>query len=707
MAIQAQLADGRVLEFPDGTEPAVIQQAVKRMLAQEQPAPQPAAPTEQPGFFERFAEARQVLSETPSTAQIARSFIGQSDVDIEERERALAALPPERRALLESINPAEAALIGMGRGFTKIGRAVGIADPETEFEKQAFEQLKTQQPVSATTGEIIGETAPFVAPALGVAALPARAAQIGGMTTLGALEAGAIARGEGRDVEEQIKTAGVGALVAGGLEVAIPIVGRIGGKIVRKILGKAPTGAVVDASGRPSQEILDALAESGQTFDDVVKQAQRELRGKALEPREAARKAFLESQGLDPTRAQVSRNAADFQAQQEAAKTSNRVRNALEKQEAVLTSRFNNAILDTGGKSSAATSSVADALTEKATRLDQEIGDLYRAAETAAPGAKNIKFNKLTETLKKMEGADRRAGGNISAIIGDMQSKGILDKQKNIIGNISVETAEDLRKLTNELYDPANPFGNMLLRKVKDSLDDDVFRASGKDFFKQARQAKASFESELARAKISKFDSRKNNLVRDILENKIDPDLLTERVVFGKGWRSTDLKQLKDYISTDDVGKAAFDDMRAEVMQKIKDKSFIGPVDDAGFQSLSRDKLQRVIDSVGRKKLNVLFSPQENKFLRDMLEIAKIREPVRGTALGRGPSAQAIGKLEQKLKDLPVLGGLVDFINIDAQGRAVIKAKPTPIKPPRIEAPEAIRAITPAAAALTAQQEQQ
>jgi len=37
MAIEAELADGRVLEFPDGTDPSVIQATVKRILASSQP----------------------------------------------------------------------------------------------------------------------------------------------------------------------------------------------------------------------------------------------------------------------------------------------------------------------------------------------------------------------------------------------------------------------------------------------------------------------------------------------------------------------------------------------------------------------------------------------------------------------------------------------------------------------------------------------
>ena len=32
MAIEAQLPDGRILEFPDGTDPEVIQSAAKRLM---------------------------------------------------------------------------------------------------------------------------------------------------------------------------------------------------------------------------------------------------------------------------------------------------------------------------------------------------------------------------------------------------------------------------------------------------------------------------------------------------------------------------------------------------------------------------------------------------------------------------------------------------------------------------------------------------
>jgi hypothetical protein len=45
MTIQAQLADGRILEFPDGTDPSVVQATVKRVI-ESSPAPGQAAPEE-------------------------------------------------------------------------------------------------------------------------------------------------------------------------------------------------------------------------------------------------------------------------------------------------------------------------------------------------------------------------------------------------------------------------------------------------------------------------------------------------------------------------------------------------------------------------------------------------------------------------------------------------------------------------------------
>jgi hypothetical protein len=697
MTIEARLADGRILRFPDGTPKDVVQSTVRKIIQQSEPSQQPEVPQ---------INEEDVLSDlriAQATGDIDRvgSLLGQLE---SARKQRIESLSPEQRSIVEDVSPGQAALIGAGRGLTNIGRAVGLVDPEPQAVTESIEALRQAQPI-LTAGEVAGEAAPFLPLGLAAGAVRGTAARVGASTGVGALEGGLIARGSGQDVEQQIGSAGIGGAVAGGLELALPVVGRIGGKIIRRVTGKSPTGAVIDASGNPSEELVSALNESGVSFDDIVGEATKEIEGRSVNPRQAARAAFFRSQGLEPTRAQVTRNAADFQLQQESAKTSGRVRDALENQDAILTSRFDDKILETEGNAFTPTASVFDAITEKATVLDQNISDLYRVARDRAPLDKNVRFNSLSKNLKKLAPSDRASGGAVRAIVGDLQNKGVLDRNMNVVGRVSVETAEDTRKLANELFDPGNPFRNGILRNIKDSLDDDVFKSSGDDVFKEGRKAKADFEKELSRAKISKFDKRNKNIIRDILENKIDPDRLVDDVVFSKKWRPEDLQQVKSYISESDSGSSAFNDLRAEVLQSIKEKSFIGAADEAGNRALSRDKLQKAMNSIGSNKMKVIFTPEENKFLKDLLEITKLREPVRGTAIGRGPTGQAVARLEKKITDIPVLGALVNFLDIDATGRLLVKGNPDRLK--TITAPSQFRGAAGAAGAAALSQDRE
>ena len=125
------------------------------------------------------------------------------------REELLSELPPERRELIESISPAEAALIGMGRGFSDIARGVGLMEPADQTEKEAFSQLEQQQPL-ATAGQIAGQAAPLVPAGIGLGGIAATAPRVAATAALGAAEGGVIARGEGLDLGTQLLSAGIG-----------------------------------------------------------------------------------------------------------------------------------------------------------------------------------------------------------------------------------------------------------------------------------------------------------------------------------------------------------------------------------------------------------------------------------------------------------------------------------------------------------------
>lgn len=450
-----------------------------------------------------------------------------------------------------------------------------------------------------------------------------------------------------------------------GYSLAGPVAGAVGASIPTALLEVLGLVGINKLRGSKKivgipENVITQLKKDGLDIDDLSDTNVTKIQERTAEQiaAEKTRIVAFQEQGLTPTKAQVTRNADDFQAQQELTKTDTPVRAEIENQEGILTTRFDETVSGTGGQGVASGSSVADDVVGRSTQLDSEISTLYGEARDLASGTKNVKLDRMGKTLKDLAPSDRRAGGNIQAVVGDLKAKGVMDDNFKIVGKIDVSTAEDVRKLLNELFDTKNPFGNQKLRELKESLDDDVFSVAGEDVFKRARKAKSDFEKGLSKAKVSKFDSRKTNLVRDVLENKVDPDTLARDVSQLKKYRPEDIDQLKKYLQQTDSGKVAFNDLRAEVMSDIKDAAFVGPEDALGNKALSRSALDRVVAKIGDGKLGVLFNAQERAFLKQMQELAKLREPVRGTALGKGPSAQAVASLERNIVRNPLLNDL-------------------------------------------------
>jgi hypothetical protein len=611
-------------------------------------------------------------------------------VNIERRRRAYEA---NKGGPVPSVNDdigvGQSMAIAAGRGLTTVGRGLGLVDKEDEAVTKSYRGLQDNHPVATTVGEIAGESAPFMLPGGAAAKWASLAkkyktlARVGATMTTGALEGGVIRRGQGGDTKDQLTSAGVGGVAAGFMELVLPHVGRLGGKIVRRVTGKAPDGALVTPDGNPSPQLVAALDEVGMDFDDLVDESVDYLQKTPVNVKEAARKEFLESQGLKPTRAQVSRSASDFQAQQEAYKTSTGVRDALEEQEGILSNRFDAAAEGAGRESEDTAASLIQYVTGKREAVDNQITSLYQQAREAVPGEKVVKLDGLAKRLKDMAGSETKSGGVISAVVGDLKSRGVIDKKWRAQGRIDPETAETIRKYMNQLYDEKGGYGNQVLRELKDALDDDVFGSMGKDYYKQARKAKADYEKGLSRAKVSKYDRRKKNLVRDMQENIVSPDRAVDTIVFSRTSRAEDLSQLKNYATGDEAGVAAWDGMRREVLQTIKERAFTGAEDANGFQVLSRPKLQKTMRDIGTEKLRVLFEPEELKFLRDMVQVSKLREPVRETFKGKGPSAQAVSGLQKRLGKLDLMMQI--FNVVDVNGKAALRGNPTKL----IGAPQA------------------
>ena len=333
--------------------------------------------------------------------------------------------------------------------------------------------------------------------------------------------------------------------------------------------------------------------------------------------------------------------------------------------------------------------------------LDAEISSAYKAAREVAGNEKVVKTTDLIESIRGIAGSDSATGGLASAARDILKEKGVLTGKKlKSDARIDANTAESIRQDLNALFDSLTPFGKGKLVTLKESLDSDVARDIGEDVFDSARSAKASFEKDLNRVKLNKFDKRKFNLLRDILENKVSPERFLDDAVLARKVRSTDLEQVKRYLLLDDnpAGISAWNDLRAEAMQRIAMDS----MPEVGTQkALSRAQLERSLNKFGRDKLRVLFTSEERSFLDSMVKISKLREPVRMTQQGRGPSAQAVEKLAKSMERLPLVAdsfrGLAESI---ANNRAL--ELPEPIRN------NLLRAIQPSvtAGAIVATQEQ-
>jgi len=137
MTITANLADGRVLNFPDGTDPAVIQATVKRMIQPEQQAQPTQEPVQEPSFGE------QALGGLEAAAALGSSIVAEPLAGLAGIGAALNPLSDEgagarrveevRKAL--TFNPT---LSGAKAALTRTGEAI---QPVAEFLQQREKNL--------------------------------------------------------------------------------------------------------------------------------------------------------------------------------------------------------------------------------------------------------------------------------------------------------------------------------------------------------------------------------------------------------------------------------------------------------------------------------------------------------------------------------------------------------------------------------------
>lgn len=434
-------------------------------------------------------------------------------------------------------------------------------------------------------------------------------------------------------------------------------------------------------------------------------QARVERMSQYANPEEAARAEFLREQGFTgeaaPTRAQVSRKASDFVTQQELAKQSGPVLTRLENQSQVLEGKFNKMKSKTGGNvpkpealpmPSGEKGSVVNVVNKSALELDQAISDLYKEAAKASGGAQVVKAENFMQALKKHMPDNQLSGGLVKSIRGLAKDQGLIGEKGQLM-NISVDQAEQLVKGINKRFSPGNKIGNWIGRDLKDAIDLDVAASGGTDMFQMARRAKAAFHKAIGRTAETKFSKRKTSLIDDILTENVNTENILEDAILKKKYRASEIKDLRNYLTeSGEEGLQAWQDLRAEAIDYLKDNSFKGPADEMGRRTISRHRFEQALKKFGTvDKLKEVFSPEEMKFIKDMRKTLEMMEPTPGTFKGEGPSARAINKLWGNLSRRMAKSSIFNTFSemaFDPQGKA-LRGKPAVTTPYKRQAAQA------------------
>lgn len=157
MAIRAQLADGRILEFPDGTDPQVIQNTVKKILG---------ADVAQPGNFG-------VDPDVPTTENLAlEQQRAQQFRESQPETTAMDAVKGAVEAALTTATGATTGALGFGLGslLGAGGELIGVLEKgeglelAQELGSDLTFQPRTQtgQDIVSTIGELAGALPPYM-----------------------------------------------------------------------------------------------------------------------------------------------------------------------------------------------------------------------------------------------------------------------------------------------------------------------------------------------------------------------------------------------------------------------------------------------------------------------------------------------------------------------------------------------------------------
>ena len=475
------------------------------------------------------------------------------------------------------------------------------------------------------------------------------------MTGYGAAGGGVAGFGfsEADTTQDLVKDTAVGGALGFATGAAFASLGAAGRAIMNKM--QARNLDLTDEAGQIRDEVIDLVAQevaSGNVSIDQAGQFADEMKG-VLTPEQLQRVNLFAKRGVTPVRANITQSTDDFRNLQQAVKSSGDLAETVATQDDQLISATREGISQMGPSAQnlpETNANVYQVVDDVVGVYEDAVSVAYKAADEIASGEKVVRYQNLIGALKENIGGNEKTGGVVSAVRQKLKNDGVLTKGWKSDKLTDVPTAEGVRQHLNQMFDPQQPYGNTVIRNLKEALDKDVQAAVGDDVFSAARQANIRMKRLIERGARNKRDRTRGGFLEDVLSNKIPEEKIVPRLLTG---RDDDMLKFKEFLveESGEAGRAAWQDIKAQVLRDALERATSTQGKREGGQVVFNSRMFRNAFKNMRtnKKFDALFNSDEQALIDDIAEIGWLRIPQSNVQQGSGPSGFSIEAFQHDL----------------------------------------------------------
>ena len=402
--------------------------------------------------------------------------------------------------------------------------------------------------------------------------------------------------------ETKAQQAGMGT-VAGA--VLTPALAKFGNALVRRIGTPDAEVAGARASVHADKAIKDALADVGQTIDDIPADQLSSLRqqvveamksGKKLDAAAALRKADFDSVGIKPTLGQVTRDATQFARERNLRGVENVGEPLMQRfaaQDKALTSGLGK-YAQGADDSFAAGEKLVASLKSTDKSLADRVNALYAQARQSAGKDLDVPLQGLAQDYADVV---NRFGDKVpSGVMNQFRALGLdpamPSNQKQVF---TIENANKLLKVINDNVGSDKPT-NTALSELRNAVKNSVLSADpkGGPFAPAVKAAASRFKLHDA---VPALKAAANG--------DIAPDDFVRRFIING--KANDVQGMAKVLKTMDA--ESFKQARSQIGAHLQRAAFGENI--AGDKAFSQERFNKVLRELGQAKLSAFFSPEE------------------------------------------------------------------------------------------------